>query len=186
MKIIGLITTKNRPELFERALQSAFNQTRKLDRLIVVSDSLPEVKQVERQLASKYEAEFIEDIYTHNYAGSLNSALHFILKNDLLSGNDFDGTYIAFLDDDDIWLSNYLEECEKSLCGEDFVVSGLIYCNEEGKKYLSIPDDLTVDSFLKGNPHIQGSNTFIKFSTLLRAGLFDEPIIRKNPPRRGP
>ncbi len=174
MKIIAIITTKNREELFERALLSVINQTRKADRVIVVSDSLLETRQMECKLTTKYGVELIEDVYTHNYAGSLNSAIHYFLKSDILGGNDYDDTYIAFLDDDDVWHNNYLEECEKVLSGEDFVVSGLIYCNEEGKKQLSIPDNLTIDSFLKGNPHIQGSNTFIKLTTLLRAGLFDE------------
>ena len=174
MNIIGLITTKNRLELFERALQSAFNQTRKPDRLIVVSDSLPQYKQEEHQLAIKFGAEFVEDIYTHNYAGSLNSAIHYILKTDISKNSYFEDTYLAMLDDDDLWLDSYLEECENTLNGEDFVVSGLVYCNEDGKKNLSIPANLTIDSFLKGNPHIQGSNTFVKLSTLLKAGLFDE------------
>lgn len=174
MKIIGLITTKNRLELFERALKSAFNQTRKPDRLIVVSDSLPQYKQEERHLAAKFGTEYIDDTYAHNYAGSLNSAIHYIIKTNITNSGCFDDTYLATLDDDDLWMDNYLEECEKALSGEDFVVSGLIYCNEDGKKKLTIPDDLTIDSFLKGNPHIQGSNTFVKLSTLLKAGLFDE------------
>lgn len=175
MKIIGLITTKDRLKLFERALQSAHGQTRKLDSLIVVGDSLPENEQTEKQLAIQYGAQFIKNRYAHNYAGSLNSAIHYILKNDIFAETDYDNTYVAILDDDDVWLPCYLEECEKALHGEDFVVSGLIYCKDGGyKKGLSLPDDLTIDSFLKGNPHIQGSNTFVKFSALLRAGLFDE------------
>lgn len=174
IKIIALITTKDRVQLFERALQSVLNQTRRPDRLIVVTDSLPENRQEEGLLTAKCGAELIEDRYAHNYAGSLNSAVHYVLKDCILSGENFEDTYLAILDDDDVWLSGYLEGCERALNGEDFVVSGLIYCNEEGRKNLSIPGSLTVDSFLKGNPHIQGSNTFIRLSTLLRAGLFDE------------
>ena len=174
MKIIAIITTKNRIELFERALLSVSNQTRKPDELIVVSDSISETQIEERQLANRFNAEWIKDVYTHNYAGSINSAIHYILRNNVFSGEKYEDTYIALLDDDDIWLNTYLEECEKSLNGEDFVVSGLVYCNESGRNNLSIPKRLTIDSFLKGNPHIQGSNTFVKLSTLLKAGLFDE------------
>ena len=174
MKIIGLITTKDRVKLFERALQSAFAQTRKLDNLIIVSDSLSDNKMTEKHLAVKCGAQFIENKYAHNYAGSLNSAIHYILEMELFIENNYNDIYIAILDDDDVWLTNYIEECEKTLHGEYFVVSGLIYCTEENKKELSIPDNLTIDSFLKGNPHIQGTNTFVKLSTLLRAGLFDE------------
>ena len=39
---------------------------------------------------------------------------------------------------------------------------------------MTIPHELSVESFLRGNPHLQGSNTFLKMSTLLKAGLFDE------------
>jgi hypothetical protein len=57
---------------------------------------------------------------------------------------------------------------------EDFVISGINYCNEDGTKVLPIPTKIGIDDFLKGNPHIQGSNTFIKFSILLKSGMFDE------------
>ena len=174
MKIIAIITTKNRLELFGRALASAVNQTRKPDRLIVVSDSSPDIRREEEKLTKNCGAELIADEFTRNYAGSLNSAIHHVLKSEISGENDWNSTYIATLDDDDLWAEEYLEECEGALKGEDFVVSGLVYCNEEGRRELTIPEKLTVDSFLKGNPHIQGSNTFIKLSTLMRAGLFDE------------
>lgn len=174
MKIIGLITTKNRLDSFKCALESISNQTRKPDQLIVVSDSLPESKLKEKELAINCGATFIENFFTNNYAGSLNSAIHYIIRKNIFTNYSLDEIYIAMLDDDDIWMCDYLEECEKILKDEDFVVSGLIYCNEKGIKKLSIPDNLTIDSFLKGNPHIQGSNTFVKLTTLLKAGLFDE------------
>lgn len=174
MKIICVITTRDRTELFARALNSVVNQTRKPDVTIVVSDSLPHNKAVEKDRASAVGAKFTENKYTSNYAGSLNTAMHYILESTLFCGCDLSDTYIALLDDDDIWHDTYLERCERRLNGEDFIVGGLIYCNEQGKQYLSIPAEVTLDSFLRGNPHLQGSNTFIKFTTLLRAGLFDE------------
>ena len=39
VRIIGIIATKNRNDLLKNALDSAINQTHKLDELIVVSDS---------------------------------------------------------------------------------------------------------------------------------------------------
>ena len=78
------------------------------------------------------------------------------------------------MDDDDLWDEEYILSCENALNDEDFVVSGLLYCNEQGERPLSIPHELSVESFLRGNPHLQGSNTFVKMSTLLKAGLFDE------------
>ena len=69
MKIIGVVTTKNRFEYFERAFRSAISQKRKLDQLIVVSDSEVEVKESEKRIAENASAIFLEDKYTHNYAG---------------------------------------------------------------------------------------------------------------------
>lgn len=174
MKIICVITTRDRTELFRRALNSVISQIRKPDSIIVVSDSVPENKILEKKAAQSVGAEFIENKYTSNYAGSLNTAMHYILGKTLFDGDGYSDTYIALLDDDDIWHSTYLHECEQKLNGEDFIISGLVYSNEDGKQRLSIPQTVSLDSFLRGNPHIQGSNTFIKFSTLLRAGLFDE------------
>lgn len=174
MKIIGVVTTKNRFEYFERAFHSAISQKRKLDQLIVVSDSEVEVKENEKRIAENASAIFLEDKYTHNYAGSLNTAIHYILKKNLFGSVDYECTYLAFLDDDDLWDEEYILACENALNGEDFVVSGILYCNEQGERPLSIPHELSVESFLRGNPHLQGSNTFVKMSTLLRAGLFDE------------
>ena len=174
MKIIGIITTKNRFQYFERALKSAISQKRALDELIVVSDSEADIKEKERQLVQSVNAIFLEDEREHNYAGSLNTAIHFILAKSLFGLKDSRQTYLAFLDDDDIWEEEYIFACEKVLIDEDFVVSGILYCNEQGEQPLSIPHELSMESFLRGNPHLQGSNTFVKLSTLLKAGLFDE------------
>ena len=87
---------------------------------------------------------------------------------------DFENTYIAILDDDDEWNDNYLSELDSEIKGEDFAITGLIYKNEEEEKKLSIPDKISINDFLRKNPHIQGSNTFVKLKTLLKAGLFDE------------
>ena len=176
MKIIGVVTTKNRFEYFERAFRSAISQKRKLDQLIVVSDSEVEVKESEKRIAENASAIFLEDKYTHNYAGSLNTAIHYILEKNLFESADYERTYLAFLDDDDLWDEEYILSCENALNDEDFVVSGLLYCNEQGERPLSIPHELSVESFLRGNPHLQGSNTFVKMSTVLKAGLFDESM----------
>ena len=67
-----------------------------------------------------------------------------------------------------------MSELDLEIKGEDFAITGLIYKYEEGEKKLSIPDKLSINDFLRKNPHIQGSNTFVKLKTLLKAGLFDE------------
>jgi glycosyltransferase involved in cell wall biosynthesis len=175
MRIIGIITTKDRDNLFSNAINSAVAQSRELDELIVVSDSNDENFECEKVICQKYNAVLIKNKYAHNYAGSLNTAIHGIISDRLFKAYDFSDIYIAFLDDDDSWHENYIDECEKSIMhNEDFVISGINYCNEDGTKTLSISQKIEIGDFLKGNPHIQGSNTFIKFSTLLKSGMFDE------------
>jgi len=175
MRIIGIITTKDRIDLFSNAIESALIQSRKLDELIVVSDSNNQNFEYERLMCQKFNAALIKNNNARNYAGSLNTAIYKVISDRLFEEHNFSDTYIALLDDDDLWHSNYLETCENSLThNEDFVISGINYYNENGTKTLSIPQKLSIDDFLKSNPHIQGSNTFIKFSTVLKSGMFDE------------
>ena len=177
MKIIAILTIKNRITFIKKVLSSIETQTRKPDKIIIVTDSTEENIKLEQEIISNHKIEYIKDIYSHNYAGSLNSAMNFILKNCINNIDEIQDIYIATIDDDDLWHLDYLEKSEKAIKNnEDFVVSGIIYKNEEGQKYLSIPNNLTIHSFLQKNPHIQGSNTFVKFTTLLKAGLFDENL----------
>lgn len=174
MEIVVIIATKNRPEYFKRAFDSVMKQSRRADKVIVVSDSAPENILKEKDLIKETEAIFLTDTHTHNYAGSLNTAIYYLIGEKISDIDKLKEIYIAFLDDDDFWAEDYLNEAESAVRDEDFLISGLIYRNEEGEKKLSVPESVTVESFLKGNPHIQGSNTFVKLTTLLRAGLFDE------------
>lgn len=178
MKIYSVITTKNRLSFFERALQSVLEQTRKSDHIIVVSDSEEYIKFSEKTLADQVvNIEFLENRYTKNYAGSLNTAINHIIEKEFIKSTFIlDDIYIAFLDDDDLWRDSYLSACSQIAREVDFVVTGLIRKTSTSKDFLSIPTSLDVDDFLKGNPHIQGSNTFIKLTTLLRAGCFDENL----------
>ena len=175
-RIIGILATKDRPDFFKRALASAANQKRKPDAVIVVSDSTDDNYRLEKQIAEECGFEIVRDTREHNYAGSLNSAIHHYVRSRRLAVGEFAETYVAFLDDDDEWLLGYIEKCEAALNqnNADFVVCGLRYKDENGAKELSIPQELTLEDFLRGNPHIQGSNTFIRLSVLMGAGLFDE------------
>lgn len=180
MSIYCVIATKNRVELLQKALNSVHEQTKKPNKIIIVSDSSNDNYEKEKQLALNNEV-ILRDEYEHNYAGNLNTAIDYIIKEEFNNQSTFNisNIYIAFLDDDDTWRKNYLETCKKYLYDSpDFVVAALNYIednNKEGKK-LEVPKILNKESFLSSNPHIQGSNTFIKLETLLRAGGFDESM----------
>lgn len=172
MDVICVIATKNRLNWLKRAINSVLNQTEKVDYFFVVSDSTDENFYVEKEFLCDKNCVLLRNKYSKNYAGNLNTAIDHIISSNIKIQN----TFIALLDDDDFWDKNYIFECKKVCEGLDFVVCG-IRCNNENFTYdLDIPSKLSVDDFLKGNPGIQGSNTFIKFSTLLRAGCFDEQL----------
>lgn len=130
----------------------------------------------EQTLCLKYGLTFIKNQYGRNYAGNLNTAIDHIIRSRMIENNEsINHTFIAFLDDDDFWHSEYLAECTKAIKKDtDFVVAGLIYHSDNQIQKLSIPNKLTIQDFLEKNPHIQGSNTFIRLTTLLKAGGFDE------------
>ena len=174
--IIGIITTKNRFQLLSRAVSSAISQTRKPDRLIICSDSNEsECIDKERLLAVKHGIFYISNNHTRNCSGVRNCAVLSYIKNNLVDIHKFDSHYIAFLDDDDFWHETYVEKCYNNIINEpDFIVSGLIFQDGDSEKKLSIPQNLDVSSFLQSNQHIQGSNIFIKLTSLLKCGLFDE------------
>ena len=173
--VVGLIATRNRESL-SRALKSIQNQTRPIDHLVVVSDSDDNRVFSERSLIELCGGVYLRERHNHahNYAGSLNVGVDYIVTQFLIKDKlSADNIYIAILDDDDKWHYDYLELCCQGLAGNtDFVVAGIIRNGEP----LSIPQTLSIHSFLRGNPHIQGSNTFVRLSTLLKAGSFDESM----------
>ena len=177
--IISLITTKNR-ESFYSALKSVTTQSRKANFLIVVSDSDKEFVSREQKATEEAGGIYLRERHnhTHNYAGSLNMGIDYIVENFVIKqGVDANRIYLATLDDDDIWSEDYLKACANVLDNnQDFVVTGLHYHKGTTWEQLSIPSTLTIHSFLQGNPHIQGSNTFVKLSTIMKAGCFDESM----------
>lgn len=179
IKIYAVITTKNRISFLKNALYSVIKQTFLPYHIIVVSDSNDNIKEQEYELIQNISnLSYIHNKFASNYAGSLNTAVDFIVKKELFNNiNNADNIYLAFLDDDDTWCPSYIETINANLINRpDFLVSGIKYKRKTETIDLSIPQTLHINDFLKGNPHIQGSNTFIKFSTLLKAGAFDENL----------
>jgi glycosyltransferase involved in cell wall biosynthesis len=175
-RIVAIIATKNRPELLKNALASVLRQTRKPDLFIVTSDSTPDNFKAEQALVGD-SATLIQDQYAHNYAGNLNTAIDFLLRQEIHKVPfDIDDIFCAFLDDDDVWHDDYLEKCVGLVGPKIDLVVPLIHYLAEGKDFILDlpPENLNEKSFLAFNPHIQGSNTFIRLKTLLMAGTFDE------------
>ena len=177
--IAAIIATHNRHQLLaERALPSVAHQSRPPDVLVVVDDSDEEHKPSNRRIVANFQIQGTEVVYLENFrtpgaAGAWNSALSWLQDAEPLA-------FAAFLDDDDAWAPTYLERCEEAVTegNVDMVAAGIVYHKtsvHEGWP-LSIPERLDVGQLFVRNPHVQGSNLFVRLRKLLEAGGFDEAL----------
>ena len=177
--IAAIVATHNRPQLLaNRALESIARQSRPPDYLVVVDDSDPRARRVNEAIVADFRADGTKTVYLQNYrtpgaAGAWNTALSW------LQGAE-PSAFVAILDDDDAWAPTYLESCERVALENrlDMVAAGIIYhkSSQHGGWPLSVPDRLEVEELLVRNPHIQGSNLFVRLRKLLEAGCFDEAL----------
>ena len=179
MRIAAVVATHNRPRLLaNRALASIARQSRLPDLLVVVDDSNPKVRGANEQIVADFRVGGTQTVYLENHrtpgaAGAWNTALAW------LQGN-CPSAFVAALDDDDAWDPAYLERCEGAARdgGLDMAAAGIIYHGSSGHEGqpLTIPQSLEVDDLLVRNPHVQGSNLFVRLRKLLEAGGFDEGL----------
>lgn len=176
-----IIPTRNRPASLAKALASVAAQTRCPDRVLIVSDCddayEDETKSVVREASEQLRmVECIRNRRTKNLSGAVNTGLARLIELGVCP----ESTFVALLDDDDGWEHGYLKTCLEAAEseGSDLVVAGLIRHESESDPGtpLSIPETLSTRDFFVGNPHIQGSNLFVRFSVLLQAGGFDESL----------
>ena len=124
-------------------------------------------------------AHVTSNLRTRSLSGAINHAIDEILVNRIDWGVNSSETWLALLDDDDWWEDSYLQMCEnRGVNGMHQVVCGITRydtANPEGTR-LQIPTTLEVNSFLASNPHIQGSNLFVRLDAFLEAGGFDEAL----------
>ena len=180
--IAAVVATHNRPELLAgRALASIAGQTRRPDCLIVVDDSDPEFRRANAEVAEVVAGLsisgtctiYLENRRTPGASGAWNTALNH------LHGID-PAAFVAILDDDDLWADTYLERCEQAIAddGLDMVAAGLVFhrFQDTETEIYHPPVSLEVCGLLVRNPHIQGSNLFVRLRLLLEAGGFDEAL----------
>ena len=177
--IAAVVATHNRPELLAgRALASIAAQTRLPDYLIVVDDSDAEFRHANAEVVSalcipETRKIYLENRRTPGASGAWNTALVH------LQGID-PSAYVAVLDDDDSWAVTYLERCERAVGedGLDMVAAGLVFhrFQDTVSEVYHSPASLEVSDLLVRNPHIQGSNLFVRLRRLLEAGGFDEAL----------
>ncbi len=181
-RLAVLIATKNRTsELASRALPSVIAQTRRPDFLVVVDDSDRRFRDDNRRVVTdagtgRMRVKYLENDRTPGASGAWNVGLDW-LQREVEDPRDI---YVAILDDDDRWEPSYLARCATTAASDDLdVVAADLVRHESltgGGAVLTAPEALLARQFLTTNPHIQGSNLFVRLSTLLAAGLFDEAL----------
>lgn len=183
LKLAVIVATKNRSELLAtRSLVSIKNQTKTPDFLLVCDDSETSSIKINQTVVnqlqiSNCEISYLKNNRTPGASGCWNSAIAFLLTKVHYP----EQVFVAFLDDDDEWQPNYIEKCFNTVQNYnlDMVACGINRIEDDSDiSYQNFaPDILSVSSFLVGNPGIQGSNLFLRLSTFLQAGCFDESLV---------
>lgn len=178
--IAALVATRPRWELLIGvALPSIVSQTRCPNVLFVVSDerafSPQEVEHL-KTAAGEIDLRVIGNRRSPGAAGAWNTGI------DEISALVKDG-YVAILDDDDAWDSDHLQCCESAALKAgvpDIVLSGLRVVRQGVELQRSPLTMMERDDFLAGNPGWQGSNTFVRISTLRKVGGFTDGLASTN------
>ena len=156
MRIAAIIPTHRRPALLRDAIGSVLRQTRLPDELIVVDDvgDLQTARVVLSQIGrTPLRLRYVDNSRYPGACASRNLGA-------LLSSGD----WFAFLDDDDVWLDNFIERAAARAAERDvgLVMTGIIR-QEQGCADTPrfTPEGLTAATILDHRSSMTGSNVLI-------------------------
>ncbi|MCA6062869.1 glycosyltransferase family 2 protein [Thalassolituus marinus] len=198
--VVIIATSKRRTSLLlERALPSVFRQQGVNPECIYIVDDNNCEREYEAIVrgAEKVREVYFEEMFPqgipddwfrvrvirnhrtqgHSGSGAWNTGAEAAFR----AHNGSSAKYLAILDDDDEWYPSYLSACYRlSQQGKKpaaAVVTSFHRKTVDKAELTRVSaDDLTIDSFLIGNPGWQGSNTFIDITVFWQAGGFDESM----------
>ncbi len=186
-----IATCKRNDLLLQRSLRSVYKQTysENVDVVVCVdakdSEIESEVKILTEQITKLRDLANIENFPTeviankrtkfHSGTGAWNTAI--MSRIDFMDQEKNDHHYIAILDDDDSWDSEYLEKVV-CYCSEKtgLVISGIKHIEPNGKIQRLVASKLDRKEIFVKNPGIFGSNMFVNLNAFLSAGGFDESM----------
>ena len=156
-----VITVYNRQEYINGAINSILNQSLKPNEIIVVDNSSKDIF-IDQKYLDKIK------IFKILPAAGIAQALNF-------GASLAKGDYISFLEDDDYWPENYLEEVYKETnLKYDYIVTPIKKkINKEISNYKNPKNKVKLNDFLVSNPGINISNLSVKKSSLFKVGGFD-------------
>lgn len=165
MKISVVITTRNRPHFLEEALYGISRQDIKPFEIIVVDDCSTESYDNIESLMESLSVKYLKQPFNVGANAARNIGI-----------NNSSGAIVAFLDDDDVWLPNYLSEVHaRFLEGADAVVTGFKQLGNENVIVVNNDEKVTKPSLQRGNTYC-GMSGFSCRRKVLEENQFDENL----------
>jgi len=168
-----VIPTHNRPDFLENAIRSVFNQNIRPSEIIVVDDmGLIVVENLIKRLIKEFSFK-IQYIISDSKNGVSHSYN--------LGASKVKADYLAFLDDDDFWGKDYIEQVNKIILNKkkDIILTRLTQFDD--LSHTTRPgkcpsQKFDIDDYYLVNPGVIRSNIFLKRSIFELAKGYDESI----------
>ena len=166
--VSAIITTYNREKLLEKCLKSIVNQTYKDIEIIVIDDGSTDN-------TSEIVKRFNDDRISYYNFGRTKNVSH--LRNEGIKISK--GEYIAFCDDDDLWMENKIETQIKYFTKEKIVCSNGNVIDDNDlvilKEINNYNKDMYFDlAFMLKDNRMLTSSILVSKDVFLNVGLFDE------------
>lgn len=171
-----IIPAYNAAGFIGETLTSVFSQTYSNYEVIVVNDGSPDAEQLEKVLAPFRDRLTYLEQENKGPSAARNNAI-----------GKARGEFVAFLDSDDSWLPDYLEEQIKLIRSEpgfDMVYSDALLFGDSslsGRSFMECAPStgpVTFESLLLYQTSVITSGTVVRRQAVIDAGLFDERFIR--------
>jgi glycosyltransferase involved in cell wall biosynthesis len=170
-KISVIIPCYNNAALIAETLQTVFAQTFRDFEVVLVNDGSPDTFELEKNLEPFFEKLVYVKQENRGASAARNTGIYYSR-----------GKYVAFLDGDDLWLSDYLEAQMKFIAETDFQ---MVYCDAllfgekpwDGKQYMEkspSSGDVTVKSLILADCNVITSGTIVEREQVIIRQGFDE------------
>lgn len=162
-------------EFIAETLDSALAQTFKNFEIIVVNDGSPDTEKLEKVLADYFDKIIYIKQKNNGTASARNTAI-----------SEAKGEFLAFLDSDDVWFSEYLESQLNALSKKN---CDLIYADAElfgsvrskAETFMTKAGSsgaVTTENLINATCNVITSGTVVKREKVLEIGMFDENLPR--------